>query len=270
MSVIYRQWVVAVAMLVASAIITTARAEDAPAAAQPEMTLDVFLDRLMQAESGGRLNARNPASTAVGPYQFIASTWLQIANKSFAAETAALEPHQILELRTDLDFARRAAKIYTEQNAAYLVAQGVKATFPNLRLAFLVGAGGAAHVLAAKPETPVATLLGATVIGANPFMRNMTAEDLIARAARDIATDATLAAGLTPDPSAVAAANAEYGATILTAAAPGETVEAVPPKPRRKAKPKIEVDCNLSIASCRRWLALAQRRVAQGRRASNE
>ena len=232
------------------------RAEEAPAAAAaaPEMTLDVFLDRLMMAESGGRLNARNPGSTAVGPYQFIASTWLQIARKNFATETAALQPHQILELRTDVDFARRAAKLYTEENAAYLVAQGVKASFPNLRLAFLVGPGGAVRVLSAKPETAVATVLGATVIGANPFMRQMTAEDLIARAANDIATDAAAVAGITPEPAAV-----------LEAAA----IEGNKPPPR-KAKPKIEVDCNLSLPSCRRWLALATRNLSRSKRASRE
>ncbi|HPG88689.1 MAG TPA: hypothetical protein PLD46_03480, partial [Hyphomicrobium sp.] len=158
-------------------------------ATAPEITLDLFLDRLMMSESGGRLNARNPRSTALGPYQFIASTWLHIARTSFATETADLNPHQVLELRTDLAFARRAAKIYTEANAAHLVANGHKSTFANLRLAFLVGPSGAVRVLAAKAEAPVVTLLGSTVVGANPFMRSMTAADLMARAARDVSAD---------------------------------------------------------------------------------
>jgi hypothetical protein len=226
----------------------------AAASAEPEMTLDTFLDRLMQSESGGRLAARNPLSTAVGPYQFIASTWLQIAHASFAEETSELKPNEVLDLRTDLNFARRAAKIYTETNAAHLVANGQTATFANLRLAHLVGPGGAVKVLAAKPETPVATLLGATVIGANPFMSAMTAEDLIARAARDIEITARLmTAGITPSTDAVEAVKAETAR-----------------KPKRKAAPKIEVDCDLSRPSCRRWLALAQRKVQHTRRASRE
>ena len=221
------------------------------------MTLDTFLDRLMQSESGGRQSARNPLSTAVGPYQFIASTWLQIAHSSFAIETSELKPNEVLDLRTDLTFARRAAKIYTETNAAHLVANGQQATFANLRLAHLVGPGGAVKVLSAKPETPVATLLGATVIGANPFMSSMTAEDLIARAARDIEVNARLmTAGITPSADAVEA---------VKAAAADETK-----KPKRKAAPKIEVDCDLSRPSCRRWLALAQHRIQRTRRASRD
>ena len=223
----------------------------AAAAVKPEMTVDMFLDRLMQSESGGRLNARNPRSTAVGPYQFIASTWLQIARTSFATETAELKPHEVLDLRTDLSFARRAAKIYTEENAAHLVANGQQATFANLRLAFLVGAGGAVRVLSAKADTPVATLLGATVVGANPFMRAMTAEDLIARAARDISTDARLAAGVAMTPST-------------------DAIDKAKKAPARRAEPRIEVECDLSRPSCRRWLALAKRKVGRTRRASRE
>ena len=228
----------------------SARADELakPAALQPEMTIETFLDRLMMAESGGRLTARNPTSTAVGPFQFIASTWLQIARKNFAAETADLQPHQVLELRTDIDFARRAAKLYTEENAAYLVSQGATATFPNLRLAFLVGPGGAVRVLTAKPDTPISSVLGPTVIGANAFMRRMTVEDLIARAARDLATDVTAVAGIIPDPAAVAVAG----------------------KTPRKARPKIAVDCDLSRPSCRRWLALATRKISRTRRASRD
>jgi hypothetical protein len=220
----------------------------AAAAAQPEMTLDTFLDRLMLAESGGKLTARNAQSTAVGPFQFIASTWLQIAHASFASEIAELKPNEVLDLRTDLTFARRAAKLYTEANAAHLVANGQAATFANLRLAHLVGPGGAVRVLAAKPDAPVVALLGATVIGANPFMRAMTAEDLIARAARDIDVDARVATGFAPTPDAVDAAK----------------------KSARKAEPHIGVDCDLSRPSCRRWLALAKRKVTRIHRASRE
>jgi hypothetical protein len=232
----------------------TSPATAAADSAEPEMTLDTFLDRLMKSESGGRLTARNPLSTAVGPYQFIASTWLQIVSASFAAETSELKPNEVLDLRTDLTFARRAAKLYTEANAAHLVANGQQATFANLRLAHLVGPGGAVKVLGAKPETPVATLLGATVIGANPFMSSMSAEDLIARAARDIELNARIAtAGITPSADAVEAVKAETAK-----------------KPKRKAAPRIEVDCDLSRPSCRRWLALAQRKVQHTRRASRE
>lgn len=214
------------------------------AAAAGEITLDVFLDRLMMSESGGRLNARNARSTAVGPYQFIASTWLQIARTSFAIETAELKPHEVLELRTDLTFARRAAKIYTEANAAHLAANNHKPTFANLRLAFLVGPGGAVRILSAKPETPVVALLGTTVVGANPFMRSMTAADLVARAARDISADVNVDTGLTPSPDAIANAKS----------------------PAKYAGPSVSVKCSMARPSCRRWIALANRKGTRNKR----
>lgn len=216
--------------------------------ASTEITLDLFLDRLMMSESGGRLNARNTRSTAVGPYQFIASTWLQIARTAFVTETAALKPHQVLELRTDLGFARRAAKIYTETNAAHLVAKGHQATFANLRLAFLVGPGGAVRVLSAKRETPVVTLLGRTVVGANPFMRSMTAADLMERASRDISADGRIDNGLTPSPDAIANAQS----------AP------------KYAPPSVNIRCDIARPSCRRWVALAKRNGLRTKRASRD
>ncbi len=224
--------------------------EKAKTSSENEMTMDVFLDRLMMSESGGKLHAKNPLSTALGPYQFIASTWFMIARKDFAKETGGLRPDQILALRTDPGLARRAAQIYTEQNAAYLVSQGQKATFPNLRLAFLVGPGAALRVLMAGPDRAASELLGATVIGANPFMAKLTAADLIARAARDIAANPKSVAGVTPDAAAVQSAG--RGA-----------------KAEKPARPRIAVACELSLPSCKRWLALAERRVKRIRRASN-
>lgn len=212
------------------------------AASADGLTMEVFLDRLMRAESGGRTNARNPRSTALGPFQFIASTWLMIANKHFTKETEGLRVDQVLALRTDMALSRRAAQIYTHQNAAYLLAQGHKATYPNLRLAFLVGPGAAVRVLAAPADTAAGKLLGGSVIAANPFMGRLTAEGLITRAARDILADPGTLAGVTPDPALAQAAGSA------------------------RKQPAIAVPCELSLPSCRRWLALAQRRVDRKQR----
>lgn len=212
------------------------------AASADGLTMEVFLDRLMRAESGGRTNARNPRSTALGPFQFIASTWLMIANKHFTKETEGLRVDQVLALRTDMALSRRAAQIYTHQNAAYLLAQGHKATYPNLRLAFLVGPGAAVRVLAAPADTAAGKLLGGSVIAANPFMGRLTAGGLITRAARDILADPGTLAGVTPDPALAQAAGSA------------------------RKQPAIAVPCELSLPSCRRWLALAQRRVDRKQR----
>lgn len=216
------------------------------------MTMEQFLDRLMHAESGGRLTARNPRSTALGPYQFIASTWLMMANKHFAKETKELRVDQILALRTDPNLARRAAELYTLENAAYLAAQGHKATFPHLRLAFLVGAGAASRILSAQPEMPVNQLLSGNVILANPFMARMTASDLITRCARDLSATPDMTAGVVPDEAMVAAAKAA-GAEAATS-----------------ARVRVAAPCNLTLPSCRRWLALAERRQARATKSTSK
>ncbi len=222
---------------------TSGQPDDKQEASSPDgLTMEIFLDRLMRAESGGRTTARNPRSTALGPFQFIASTWLMIANKHFTKETEGLRVDQVLALRTDMALSRRAAQIYTHQNAAYLLAQGHKATYPNLRLAFLVGPGAAVRVLAAPADAAASALLGGSVIAANPFMARLTAGGLITRAARDILADPGTLAGVTPDPALAAAGGSA------------------------RKQPAIAVPCELSLPSCRRWLALAQRRVDRKQR----
>jgi hypothetical protein len=213
-----------------------------PADAGPGMP--TFLDRLMLVESGGRDDARNPRSTALGPFQFIESTFLEVARRHFAAEVAGLSPQQILALRTNRAFARRAAETYTRDNAAQLVQGGAAATYRNLRLAFLLGPVGAMRVLQAPPQVRVATLLGAPVIKANPFMLRMSAADLIAKSERDLSGSSVLRGAVVP---------------VAVAAAGSTDAPAVPLPPRR---PAIQVKCNLDLPSCRRWLSLAQVRLA--------
>lgn len=220
----------------------------APTAAIPaaaDMTMNDFLDRLMMAESGGRSDARNPRSTAVGPYQFIERTWLDLAQRTFPVETQSMTPAQILALRTNLAFARRGAETFTKDNAAVLKANGLDATFPRLRLAFLLGPQGAVRVLQAAPQIRVTAVLGPGVAKANPFMYGMTVEALIARAARDLAVRPTSAAG-------IAAADIPAG---------------VPPKPRAL---RVAVQCNLALAACRRWQQLAAARLSSGKAARRQ
>ncbi len=213
---------------------------------KPEMTMDDFLDRLMIAESGGRDTAKNPLSTATGAFQFIESTFLSVMQRHYPKRVENLSSAQILALRTDRKTARDAARAYTRDNAQILAANGHKPTFPHLRLAFLLGANGAMRILDAKPETPLAPLLGPAVMRANPFMTRLTASGLIARAARDVSLDPSAIAGLQPirDP--------KTGKIIM---------------PRRTAsRPRIRVRCNLALPSCRRWLALKRSRLDRSAR----
>lgn len=198
------------------------------------MTFDEFLDRVMMAESGGRDQLRNPLSTAVGPYQLLSGLMLELARKHFAAETAHLSVAQILALRTDRAFARRAAAAFTNDNASHLAREGLPTTFQNLRLAYFAGPAGATRILRADPDARIATLLSPAAMRANPFLRRMTAADLIAKSARDISADASATAGLTPAPGA-----------------------------KSKAELPFKVRCDRGLASCQKWISL---RMAKHRR----
>jgi hypothetical protein len=214
---------------------TPPAAAETPASSIEAAEMGRFLDRLMMAESGGRDTAANPRSTALGPFQFIESTFLEVARRHFAAETGQLAPAQVLALRTNRPFARRAAEAYTRDNAASLASAGLAATFANLRLAFLVGPGGAIRILRAERETPAIRILGANVVQANPFMAGMTAGDLTVWSERNLAASDVAGRKL--------------------AVAPGSL------PPTRPPRPAIGVRCNKALASCRRWVLLATKRL---------
>lgn len=206
----------------------------------PDAAFEAFLDQLMLAESSGRDDAANPRSTALGPFQFIESTFIEVARRHFAADVANLDDEAVLALRTDRSFARRAASAFCKDNVVFLSEQGLKPTFGHLRLAFLVGPTGAARLLQALPTTPVAELLSDAAIAANPFMTGMSAAALIARAARDVSGRV--------DPDQVA--RGSKTANRRTAS-------------HRGLPPGIVVRCNRRRPSCRKWIAL---RVAKYRK----
>lgn len=208
------------------------KANTAAETAPPAMTLETFLDRLMIAESSGQDAARNPRSTAVGPFQFIQETFLDVVRRHFAEKTISLSVVALLELRQDRAFARRAAEAYTKDNAAHLAREGLATSFTNLRLAYLTGPIGAVRVLRAEPQTKVSMLLSSAAISANTFLAHMTAQELITKCARDLDVDPAGLAGIAAD--------------SLPAGQP--------------SRPRIEIKCNQKLPSCRRWVAL---RLAQ-------
>ena len=221
-------------------------------ASAPDAVFETFLDRLMQVESGGRDSAANPRSTAVGPFQFIKSTFLELVRRHFAVETDTFTEDEVLDLRTNRRFARRAAALYSRENLASLSGQGLVPTFGHLRLAFLVGPTAAVRLIKASADTPAAEVLGGAVIKANPFMTNLSAAGLIARAERDISDDRSRL--VTPAP------------------APRERVAARRPAPREPRVPgswapgwvpnpnAVTASCNGRLASCRRWIAMQDNR----------
>jgi hypothetical protein len=193
----------------------------------------LLLQRMMAVESGGRLTAKNPLSSALGPYQFVRDTFLDVIKRRFPQLADGKTDGEILALRTDPTVSRNAALTYTRENASFLTAHGQPVTPSHLRLAFFVGPGAALKVLEAKPEDPLTGILSEAAIQANPSLSKMTAGQLIDRANREVGRTATIA---------VAAIS--------------------PTTPDAGEKSKIPVRCNLNLPSCKRWLALAEKRLA--------
>lgn len=142
--------------------------------------------RVASAESGLDAKARNRASTATGLFQFIDRTWLDLVRRhgselGLAAEASHIRDTAhgpvvrdsrtraaILELRKDPAIASAAAAIFTRENAGHLSRQGANVSGGALYAAHLLGAGGAARILAAAEENPhqrAASLLPAAARG---------------------------------------------------------------------------------------------------------
>ena len=227
----------------ASITIASEIAETAPAA-----SFETFLDRLMGAESAGRSDAKNPRSTALGTFQFIKSTFLEVTRRHFSEEVANLNDDQLLQLRTDRDFSRRAAAAFSRDNIGNLKQKGIEPTFAHLRLAFLLGAGDAVRLIQAEPQTHVVQVLSASVIRANPFMARMTVADLLAKSAQDVERNrADIVVGR-PEP---------HTRPLAHARPVGE------PKNRRAAMAR-EI-CSPKPASCRKFSAMKTRKGAPSR-----
>jgi hypothetical protein len=230
------------------------------AAEAPNAAFEHYLDRLMRSESNGRDDAKNPRSSALGAYQFIKSTFLEVMRRHFPDAIENLKEHEILALRTDRGFARRAAAAFSKDNLDYLKERGLTPTFGHLRLAFLLGPSAAARVMEAEPGKQLTQVLDGAVISANPFMRRMTAGDLIARATRDIGvevpTQVAEAVRRAGDPAAEPARLAEVeadeaapeaeAASAKTAAA--EPAAAQQPAPAEQPAPSAQPEQKVAAA----------------------
>jgi len=146
-------------------------------------------DQIVQAESGGDPNARNPNSSASGPGQFVDSTFLDVARK-MRPELADRPDSEVLALKTDPQFSRQATDFYAQQNQAILQKNGLPVTPGNTYLSHFAGPGGAVKILQADPNAPVEGILSKQAIDANPFLKGMTAQGLQAWAAKKVGVQA--------------------------------------------------------------------------------
>lgn len=132
--------------------------------------IDSYLASTLQRESGGDPNAANPNSSALGPYQFLESTWNGLAQQY---PQLGLTP----DGRTDPAQNERAMRQFTQDNARVLSSAGIPVNPANLYAAHFLGPQGASEVLGLADNTPMVAAVSPEVISANPFLQNMTVGD---------------------------------------------------------------------------------------------
>jgi len=155
-------------------------------------------------ESGLSVNAKNRASSAAGPFQFLERTWLDLFRRHGAAyglgdlakqiesrngipvvkDMAARK--QILELRHDVDVAAGMAARYLGEGRERLAKRLKRpVTEAESRIAYIMGVGGAAKLIRTAEASPGAVaaqvLPGAAKANHNLFHDRGTGRALTAR-----------------------------------------------------------------------------------------
>ncbi len=141
-------------------------------------------DQIIKVESAGNANAKNPLSTATGLGQFIESTWLRMMRDYRPDLAGTMSRAELLALRVDPTLSREMVQNLARENENFLRARGHRVDAGRLYLSHFLGPAGAHRVLSSDDDQTVLAVMGAGVVGANPFLRNYTIADLKAWAQR--------------------------------------------------------------------------------------
>lgn len=138
---------------------------------------EILKQRIGHVESSGGANFANPNSSARGLYQFIDGTWLSYYKRRFG--TGGLSDAAILAKRSDPSIQNVLMDDLIADNRRALANAGIAESAGNLYLAHFAGSKGAIRLHAADPSAPISSILGASAVKANPFMKGWTAKDAI-------------------------------------------------------------------------------------------
>lgn len=140
--------------------------------------VEILVDQIIRVESGGKADAANPLSTAVGLGQFIESTWLRMMKQYRPDLAGSMSRDELLALRTDPTLSREMVTALAREGEAYLRARGHQITAGRLYLCHFLGAEGANVALSSDDGSFVIDAMGAGVVNANPFLKGKTIADL--------------------------------------------------------------------------------------------
>lgn len=142
--------------------------------ASDSSAVEMLVDQIIRVESGGRADAKNPLSSAVGVGQFVRATWLRMIKQYRPDLAAGLTEDEILALRLDPTLSREMVTNLAREGEAYLRARGHSINAGRLYLCHFLGQEGANKVLNAQDDQLVIDVMGAGVVNANPFLNGMT------------------------------------------------------------------------------------------------
>jgi hypothetical protein len=186
-----------------------APAPDTPQIGQG-LTLDDTVNRMLGFESTGDwrkkpdYDAQNPNSSAGGAGQFIDKTFVSTFRNLYPDRAKGMSDDQILGLKFEPSLAQPMTKALAQDSIAQLQKQGLPTGPGEVYLSHFLGAGGAAKVLQADPNTPIKELIPPGKLQANDLDGRMTAADFRALVAKRIGVAPALdtAAGTAPLASA--------------------------------------------------------------------
>lgn len=140
---------------------------------------------------------KNKSSSAEGVGQFIDSTWFEkleryephllgglTARQLVAMPKSDPRRQQIVALKRDKALSTKMTEHYAVENARGLYESGLPVTQQTVYLAHHFGLDGARRLLRAAPNTPVASILPAKDVAANPYLRGKTVAQLMANHAK--------------------------------------------------------------------------------------
>ena len=185
----------------------TTRGGPASVAAQQAARNQLILNttgKIIDIESGGDPQAKAKTSSATGLGQFTQSTWMKMIETYRPELLEGRTRQQVLELRTDPELSIEMTGNLARENANYLESRGIPVNENSLYLSHFLGAGDAAKVLKAAPDTPISELVKETSIAANEKILggDKTASDITRWASNKMLASV-------PARGAVAAAGAE-------------------------------------------------------------
>ncbi|UWX04614.1 hypothetical protein H1235_07985 [Pseudoxanthomonas sp. NC8] len=135
-------------------------------------------------ESGGRADARNPASSATGIDQFTAATWRRIIARAKPAWAEGLSDAELLAARLDPEKSGQMARALDADNAAALQAAGLPTSDHHLYAAHHFGINKGKAFARAADSTPIGLILSKDQVDANPYLRGMTKGEVLSQLGR--------------------------------------------------------------------------------------